>query len=275
MRIVINRAATVAIWLGLVAIVASCASNPPPRTWKPDDACAPLCPYEGQPPAERALLQLLEMFVGPMDLVNASGHSALGLLYDGQPATWQAMVVEVEVIRDTMVGKLPACVPQNFTTIVAWHELEERSGVVGFSAWTPRLGANVPLEGRGPSGCWFRRAARAGAWLAQVVDRKTTPENLYQAESGELFIDRGAIPVGKPCPVPTPLWTWAPGVVCQRLTYSASMSRAAFRASHPVAGEDSMTTHAIDFRTSGIPGIRLTVDCLSQGTSMAFMYCHK
>jgi hypothetical protein len=258
---------------GLGALLVACAPATPPRTPAAEDICAPLCPYEGQPPAERALLRLLEMYVGPMDLVNASGSAAIGVLYDDQPATWQAMVIEVELLRDTIVGKLPGCTPQNFTTIVGWHELTERSGVTGFSAWTPRLGATVPLEGFKQSGCWFRRPAAAGGWLARVVDTQVFPKNLYQAMSGDLAIDRPSSPVGKPCPTPTPTWTWVPHVSCRRLTYSASMSHGIFRVAHPVAGEDSLPLRVMEFQASNIPGIRLVIDCMDGGTSMAFMYC--
>jgi hypothetical protein len=195
------------------------------------------------------------------------------LLYDDQPETWQAMVVEVELVRDTMVGKLSACTPQNFTTIVAWHELPERSGVTGIRAWTPRLGATVPLQGPGPSGCWFRRPSAAGGWLSRVVDGQVFPKNLYHAMSGELAIDRSARPTGKPCPTPTPMWTWVPSVSCQRLTYNASMSGGVFRVAHAAGGEDSLPPRSMEFMASNIPGIRLVIDCLDQGTSIAFMFC--
>jgi hypothetical protein len=259
--------------LGLGAMVGSCAPGKAAPAPVPTSHCAPLCPRDGQPPSERALWGLLGVLLGPMELFRVVGHQPIGVIEDGESAVWQALVIEVELVRDSIVGRLPGCTPQNFTTLVAWRESPERASAAGFSAWTPRLGKTEPLKGPRPSGCWFRRASVGGGHYEQFVDLFSF-DYAFFADSGTIFIDRLPSPIDKPCSTPT-AWPWkAPGMSCQHLTYNATMSGAVFRPLRRAPDKGPLPgPHTIQLNTMHVPGIRLTIDCRNPEASLTWMYC--
>lgn len=202
------------------------------------------------------------------------GEQPIGVIEDTESATWHALVIEVELVRDSIVGKLPSCTPQNFTALVAWREFPDSASAVGFSVWTPHLGKEVAIEPPKASGCWFRRAPVGGGRLVRVVDLLESPNYPYVADSGMIRIYRLPSPVGKPCEVP-PEWPWkATGMSCQRLTYSAGLSAGLFKLYKRSPGEEALPPfHTIKFSTYWVPGIRLTIDCMNPQASLAADYC--
>lgn len=263
-----------ALYVGLCALAASCAPSQPAQAPEPTGHCAPLCPRDGQPPSERAVAQVLFRLLGSMEQFRAAGHEPVGVVEDGESATWQALVIEVEPIRDSIVGRLPGCVPQTFTTVIAWRELPAQASAIGFSATTPSLGRTVPMEKPKSSGCWFRRAAAAGGVLVSYVDLLERPAGEYFAESGTVRIDRRPLPIGEPCPE-SGNWPWkAPGMSCQRLRYTVTVLQGVLRLAPRMPSDSAFPeTHAIELSTWNVPGIRLTVDCMDPQASLTWMYC--